>query len=78
MTDHSPWTEPMELLDDLADHSLKFSPVLVQQILEIKTKLNNIKRNQEQEHKDLDAIFSVLESIQRRNYPEDNNDYSDF
>ena len=64
----SPWDEPMERLDELATNLLKVSPIYAIELGEIRKHLNTIMEQQQQQDRDLDAIFSVLESIQSRNY----------
>lgn len=68
MTAFSPWDEPMEMLDALGDMVLKASPVLASQVAEIERRLKIIRADHEQQSKDLDQIFAVLESIEGRNY----------
>jgi hypothetical protein len=68
MTDFSQWDEPMEMLDALGDTVLKASPILASHIAQIHRKLTIIRAEHEQQQKDLDSIFSVLESIEGRMY----------
>jgi len=68
MTNFSQWDEPMEMLDALGDTVLKASPVLASQIAQIQRKLTIIRAEHEQQQKDLDSIFAVLESIEGRMY----------
>lgn len=68
MTDYSPWDEPMDMLDTLSDSVLKASPVLARQVADIRRMLTAIRAEHEQQSKDLDQIFAVLESIEGRNY----------
>lgn len=65
---YSPWDEPMERLDELQVNLLRVSPMYAVELGEIRKHLTAIMKQQQQQDHDLDAIFSVLESIQSRNY----------
>jgi len=64
----SPWDEPFERLDELAIDLLRVNPNLAVELNVIHLLLLAIRKEHEQQQKDLDAIFSVLESIEGRNY----------
>lgn len=64
----SPWDEPFERLDELAIDLLRVNPAMAVELNVIHLLLQGIRNQSEQQAKDLDAIFSVLESIEGRNY----------
>jgi hypothetical protein len=64
----SQWDEPFERLDELAVDLLRVNPAMAVELNVIHLLLQGIRNESEQQAKDLDAIFSVLESIEGRNY----------
>lgn len=64
----SQWDEPMERIDELAERLLKLSPIFTVELVEIRGLLTAIRDEAIQQERDLESIFSVLESIQSRNY----------
>lgn len=64
----SQWDEPFERLDELAIDLLRVNPAMAVELNVIHLLLQGIRKESEQQAKDLDAIFSVFASIEGRNY----------
>lgn len=75
---YSIWDKPMIMLDELQLNLLRVSPIHAAEVAEIRKHLIAIMKQQQQQDQDLDAIFSVLESIQSRTYANEQEPHSDY